>query len=147
MINLGADHRGFWLKECIKKYLDSKNIEYRDCGTDSTEIAHYPLIAKSVCEKMNMALDKAILICGSGIGMSMAANKFRGIRAGVCQSVEAAKDGKEHSNLNVLVLAGDFMDERLSIEVIETWMNSEFLNGRYLERIEMINEIERENMK
>jgi len=147
MILLGADHRGFGLKECIKDYLNSKNIEYKDFGTNSTEIAHYPEIAKCVCENMNLNSDKAILICGSGIGMAMAANKFRGIRAGMCQSVEAARDGKEHSDLNVLVLPGDFIDKDLAFEIIDTWLNSEFLNGRYLDRIEMINNIEKENMK
>ena len=147
MIYLGSDHRGFWLKECIKKYFDTKKIEYRDCGTDSEEIAHYPIIAKSVCESMDIDSDKAILICGSGIGMSMAANKFKGVRAGICQSIEAAKDGKEHSDLNVLVLAGDFVDEETAMSIIDTWMNSKFLNGRYLDRINMIKNIENENMK
>ena len=147
MILIGADHRGFKLKEYIKKYLQDKKIEFKDYGTNSTEVAHYPLIAKEVCKDMNVETDKAILICGSGIGMSMVANKFKGIRAGICQSIEAAKDGKEHSNLNVLVLAGDFMSEETAIEVIDTWLNSEFLNGRYLSRIEMINNIEKENMK
>lgn len=147
MLFLGADHRGFWLKECLKKYFDCKGIDYRDCGTDSDQITHFPLIAKTVCESMDTDFDKAILICGSGIGMSMAANKFKGVRAGVCQSVEAARDGKEHSNLNVLVLAGDFIDEASAITIVDTWMNSEFLNGRYLDRVEMINDIEKENMK
>lgn len=147
MILLGADHRGFKLKEYVKKYLEEKKIEYKDCGTNSAEVVHYPLIAKEVCNSMDIQKDKAILICGSGIGMSMVANKFKGIRAGICQTVEAAKDGKEHSNLNVLVLAGDFMSKETAIEVVDIWLNSEFLNGRYLSRIEMINNIEKENMK
>ena len=96
MIFLGADHRGYELKEKIKKYLDSQELEFKDFGTDSTEVTHYPLIAEKVCSSMNPTEDKAILICGSGIGMSMVANKFKGIRAGICQSIEAAKDGKEH---------------------------------------------------
>lgn len=147
MIFLGADHRGYELKEKIKKYLISKNFEVKDCGTDSKEIAHYPIIATEVCEKMDKEKDKAILICGSGIGMSMVANKFKGVRAGICTSVMAAKDGKEHSNLNVLVLPGDFISLDDAIEVVDTWLESEFLNGRYLERLNMIKEIEKENMK
>lgn len=147
MIFLGADHRGYELKEKIKKYLDSKNVEYKDMGTDSTNSAHYPIIAKKVCSSMNVDKDKAILICGSGIGMSMAANKFKGIRAGICLNKESAKDGKEHSDLNVLVLAGDAMSFEDSVDVIEIWLNSEFLNGRYLDRVNMIKEIEKENMK
>ena len=147
MIFLGADHRGYELKEKIKKYLISKNFEVKDCGTDSKEIAHYPIIATEVCKKMDKVKDKAILICGSGIGMSMVANKFKGVRAGICTSVMAAKDGKEHSNLNVLVLPGDFISFDDAIEVVDTWLESEFLNGRYLERLNMIKEIEKENMK
>ena len=147
MIFLGADHRGYELKEKIKKYLISKNFEVKDCGTDSKEIAHYPIIATEVCKKMDKKKDKAILICGSGIGMSMVANKFKGVRAGICSSVMAAKDGKEHSNLNVLVLPGDFISFDDAIEVVDTWLESEFLNGRYLERLNMIKEIEKENMK
>ena len=138
MIFLGADHRGYELKEKIKKYLISKNFEVKDCGTDSKEIAHYPIIATEVCKKMDKEKDKAILICGSGIGMSMVANKFKGVRAGICTSVMAAKDGKEHSNLNVLVLPGDFISFDDAIEVVDTWLESEFLNGRYLERLNMI---------
>ncbi len=147
MIFLGADHRGYELKEKIKKYLISKNFEVKDCGTDSKEIAHYPIIATEVCKKMDKEKDKAILICGSGIGMSMVANKFKGVRAGICTSVMTAKDGKEHSNLNVLVLPGDFISFDDAIEVVDTWLESEFLNGRYLERLNMIKEIEKENMK
>lgn len=147
MIFLGADHRGYELKEKIKSYLESQNIEFKDLGTNSTEVTHYPLIAEKVCSNMDTKKDKAILICGSGIGMSMAANKFKGIRAGICQSIEAAKDGKEHSDLNVLVLAGDFTSIEESIPIIDVWLNSKFLNGRYLERIEMINKIEEKNMK
>ena len=147
MIFLGADHRGYELKEKINKYLISKNFEVKDCGTDSKEIAHYPIIATEVCKKMDKEKDKAILICGSGIGMSMVANKFKGVRAGICTSVMAAKDGKEHSNLNVLVLPGDFISFDDAIEVVDTWLESEFLNGRYLERLNMIKEIEKENMK
>ena len=147
MIFLGADHRGYELKEKIKKYLISKNFAVKDCGTDSKEIAHYPIIATEVCKKMDKEKDKAILICGSGIGMSMVANKFKGVRAGICTSVMAAKDGKEHSNLNVLVLPGDFISFDDAIEVVDTWLESEFLNGRYLERLNMIKEIEKENMK
>ena len=147
MIFLGADHRGYELKEKIKKYLISKNFEVKDCGTDSKEISHYPVIATELCKKMDKEKDKAILICGSGIGMSMVANKFKGVRAGICTSVMAAKDGKEHSNLNVLVLPGDFILLDDAIEVVDTWLESEFLNGRYLERLNMIKEIEKENMK
>lgn len=147
MIYIGADHRGYELKEKIKKYLEENKIKYEDCGTNSKEITHYPLIAKEVCTKMDKKQDKAILICGSGIGMSMVANKFKGIRAGTCLNISDAKDGKEHSDINVLVLAGDIMTYEESVLVIENWMKLKFLNGRYAERLKMIEEIEKENMK
>lgn len=147
MIYLGADHRGYGLKEEIKKYFESQNVEFKDYGTYSTEVTHYPLIASKVCTDMDVEKDRAILICGSGIGMSMVANKFKGIRAGICSSVMSAEDGKQHSDLNVLVLAGDFITKDDAIEIIKVWQNAEFLNGRYLERLEMIKEIEEKNMK
>ena len=147
MFFIGSDHRGFELKEKIKKYLEKEKIECTDCGTYSKEITHYPLIAKDICSKMDKQKDKAILICGSGIGMSMVANKFKGIRAGVCFNKLAAQDGKEHSNINVLVLPGEFVSEEETIEIIEIWINSEFLNGRYTDRLQMIEKIEEENMK
>ncbi len=147
MIFLGTDHRGFDLKEKIKSYFDKEHIEYIDCGTNSKEITHYPLIAKEVCTRMDRGKDRAILICSCGVGMSMAANKFKGIRAGTCFNVLAAKDGKEHSDLNVLVLPGEFVSESEAIEIINVWKNSNFLNGRYSDRLQMIEKIEEENMK
>ncbi|MBP3462864.1 MAG: ribose 5-phosphate isomerase B [Clostridia bacterium] len=147
MIFLGSDHRGFELKEKIKEYFDREKIEYFDCGTSSREIAHYPIIAKEVCLRMDKKKDRAILICGSGVGMSMAANKFKGIRAGTCFNELAAKDGKEHSDLNVLVLPGEFVTVEKAIGIIKVWRESEFLNGRYLDRLQMIEDIENENMK
>lgn len=147
MIFLGSDHRGFELKEKIKEYLDKENIEYFDCGTNSKEIAHYPIIAKDVCLRMDKKKDRAILICSCGVGMSMAANKFKGIRAGTCFNTLAAKDGKEHSDLNVLVLPGEFVTFEEAIDIINVWQESEFLNGRYLDRLQMIEDIEKENMK
>lgn len=147
MIFLGSDHRGFDLKEEIKKYFDNKKIDYIDCGTDSKEIAHYPLIAKKVCTSMNKEKDKAILICGSGVGMSIAANKFKGIRAGLGYNKNAVKDAKQHGNINVLVLPGDMITVEQGIDFIEDWINLDFLNGRYLDRVQMIEKIEEENMK
>ena len=96
---------------------------------------------------MDKKNDRAILICGSGVGMSMAANKFKGIRAGTCFNELAAKDGKEHSDLNVLVLPGEFVTVEEAIGIIKVWRESEFLNGRYLDRLQMIEDIENENMK
>lgn len=147
MFFIGTDHRGYELKEKIKKYLELQNIEYVDCGTYSKEIAHFPLIAKDICNKMDRKNDKAIMICSCGIGMTMAANKFKGIRAGTCFNEATAEDGKGHSDLNVLVLPGEFVSEEEAIKIIRVWLDSEFLNGRYADRLQMIEEIEEENMK
>lgn len=147
MIFLGADHRGFDLKENIKKYFDQNKIEYVDCGTNSKEITHYPLIAKDVCTRMNLKEDKAILVCGSGIGMCIVANKFKGIRAGVCLDEESAKHGKEMDHTNVLILSGDWLDTEKAISIIKVWEKSETLGGRYYDRQIMIEKIEEENMK
>ncbi len=112
------------------------------------EIAHFSTNSKKKSViKWTKQKDKAILICSCGIGMSMAANKFRGIRAGVCFNKLSAQDGKEHSDINVLVLPGEFLSEQEAIEIIEIWQNSEFLNGRYTDRLQMIEKIEEENMK
>ncbi len=147
MIFLGADHRGYKLKEDIKKYLDEKGVQYKDCGTYSEERTDYPLIAKAVCSTMDTKKDKAVLICGSGIAMAMTANKFKGVRAGVCFNEGAVRDGKEHGDLNVLVLPADFMKIDEAVKIVDLWQELKFLEGRYLERQKMLEEIENENMK
>ena len=148
MIAIGADHRGYNLKEEIKKYFEEKQIEYKDFGTDSTEIAHYPQIAGPAAKAVqNGECDLGILICGSGGGMTIVANKYKGIRCEVCDSEEAAREAKSHNNINIVALPADKIDINTAIVVIRTWLGVEFSNGRYLERIKMIEEIEKENMK
>ncbi len=147
MLFLGSDHRGFELKEKLKEYFKENNIEFIDCGTNSKEIAHYPLIAKNVISQMDTNKDKAILICGSGIGMAMVANKFKGIRAGLCSSAVIAEEAKQHNDINVLTLASDWVTYEEAIDIIVAWKNAEPLGGRYQERKNMLEEIEKENMK
>ena len=108
MIAIGSDHGGYKLKEEIKKYLEEKEIEYEDCGTFSEERADYPEIAKAVAlEIQNKQCDKGILICRSGIGMSIVANKFKGIRCAKCDNEEEAKFSRMHNDSNVLALGAD----------------------------------------
>lgn len=148
MIGIGSDHRGYNLKNEIKKYLDEVGIEYKDFGTDSTEIAHFPIIAADVSRAVqDKECDIAILICGSGIGMSIAANKFKGIRCALCHDEEDAKSAKEHNNANIIALPADKINKNEAIRAIRIWLASSFLNGRYLERQKMIEEIEKDNMK
>ena len=148
MIALGSDHGGYKLKEKIKEYFDSKNIKYIDYGTNSEERTDYPIFAGKVCESIqNNECDSGILSCRSGIGMTMAANKYKGIRCGLADNVKVAKFGKMDDNINVLVLPGDYITEDEIIPIIDAWMNAEFKGGRYQDRINMIEEYENKNMK
>lgn len=148
MIAIGSDHGGFTLKEEIKKYFDECKIEYKDFGTDSLERTDYPIYAKKVSEAIqNKECDCGILICKTGTGMTIAANKFKGIRCVVCSEEVFAKQAKEHSNVNVLALAAEALTVSKAIAIIRMWMGSEFLGGRYNERLEMIKDIEKDNMK
>ncbi len=148
MIAIGSDHGGYKLKEEIKKYLEEKEIEYEDCGTFSEERAEYPEIAKVVAKEIqNKECNQGILICRSGIGMSIVANKFKGIRCAKCDNEEEAKFSRMHNNSNVLALGADYINVNQAICIVRAWIATEFEGGRHEERIEMINEIENENMK
>lgn len=148
MIAIGADHRGYKLKEEVKKFLDEKQIEYKDFGTSSTERTDFPISTSAVCEAIiNKECDKGILICGSGVGMSMAANKYKNIRCGACYSEAMAKEAKEHHDVNILALPADLINISEAVKMIRVWLGTEFLGGRYNERLNMIKEIENKNMK
>lgn len=148
MIAIGCDHGGYQLKEEIKKYLKEQNIEYKDFGTNSEERTDYPIFAKEVAKSIqNQECHKGILICRSGFGMSIVANKYKGIRCAACYNDETVKQAKEHSNINILALPADYTNLNEAVKRIRIWLGSEFLGGRYLERLQMIEEIENENMK
>lgn len=148
MIAIGSDHGGYKLKEEIKKYLEEKEIEYEDCGTFSEDRADYPEIAKTVAlEIQNKQCDKGILICRSGIGMSIVANKFKGIRCTPCYEETTAKFARMHNDSNVLALGADYVSTSEAICIVRMWIATEFEGGRHSERIEMIENIEKENMK
>ena len=148
MIAIGSDHGGYELKEEIKKYLEEKEIEYIDCGTFNKESVDYPEIAKAVAlEIQNKECDKGILICRSGIGMSIVGNKFKEIRCAKCNDEEEAKYSKMHNDANVLALGADYMDTSKAIRIVRMWIATEFEGGRHAERIKLIDEIENENMK
>lgn len=148
MIGLGADHGGYKLKEKIKEYLDEKGLEYIDYGTYNEERTDYPIYARKVCEALQKnECDKAILSCRSGIGISMAANKFKGIRCGVAYNAKLAMYGKMDDDINILAIPGDYVTVEEAFEIIDAWINAEFKGGRYQERIQMIENIENEIMK
>jgi len=144
-IALGADHAGYRLKEFVKKLLEEKGIEVVDVGTHSEERCHYPAYAAEVAKMVSRGeVDRGILICGSGIGMSIVANKFKGIRAALCHNIYSAKFSRLHNDSNVLCLGGRVTGEDLTREIVEVWLSTPFEGGRHLERLELIEKIERE---
>ena len=148
MIAIGSDHGGYKLKEEIKKYLEEKEIEYVDCGTFNEESIDYPEIAKTVAlEVENGQCEKGIIICRSGIGMSIVANKFKGIRCAKCNDEQEAKFSRMHNNSNMLALGADYMDVNKAVRIVRTWIATEFEGGSHESRIKIIEEIENENMK
>ena len=148
MIAIGCDHGGYKLKEEIVKYLKEKQIEIKDFGTYSEERAEYPIIAKTVTESVvNKESEYGILICRSGLGMSIVANKYKGIRCVPCYNEETAKFSKMHNNANMLALGADYVTVNEAIKIVRMWLATEFEGGRHQARVDMINEIENNNMK
>ena len=140
---LANDHRGYRLKTLLKKRLDEMNIESLDVGAFSTDSVDYPDFGALVAEKVSKGdYDRGILICGSGIGMCVVANKFPGIRAALCHDIHTTKMSREHNDSNVLCLGADMISEGLAQELLITWLETEFQGGRHLRRIEKIRAIE-----
>lgn len=142
-IVIGSDHGGFKLKEKIIKFLEAKKFQIEDMGTHSLESCDYPLIAyeaaKAVARKSK---NRGILICKTGIGNSIVANKVKGIRAALCNSIIAAKMSRKHNDANILVLGSRFVNINKAKKIIEVWLNTEFEGGRHLRRIKQIERIE-----
>ena len=148
MIAIGSDHGGYKLKEEIKRYLEEKQIEYKDCGTYSEERTEYPDIAKEVAIQVQKGVcEQGIVICRSGIGMCIVANKFKGIRCAKCENELEAKFSRMHNNSNMLALGADYIETNEAIRIVRTWVATQFEGGRHQERINIIDEIEQENMK
>ncbi|WP_448588377.1 ribose 5-phosphate isomerase B [Thermocrinis sp.] len=143
-IALGSDHAGFKLKEKIKELLLSKGHEVIDFGTNSTESTHYPLFAKEVAKAIQDGrAELGILICGSGIGMSITANKFPGVRAALCLNEYMARMSRMHNNANVLCLGERVVGDDLALSIVEAWLSASFEGGRHEKRIKLIEEIEK----
>lgn len=145
-IILGADHRGYSLKEKLKVVL-SNNFSIIDVGTNSEESVDYPDIAEAVSKEILAGKgEKGILICGSGVGACVAANKFKGIRAAICHDVFSAHQGVEDDDMNVLCLGAGIVGESLAVEVIYTFLKAKFKpEERYIRRLEKIKKIEDRN--
>ncbi len=143
MIALSSDHAGFPLKEAIKEYFISEGIEFEDCGAYNTDSVDYPYQAKKACDLVVAGkCDKAILCCGTGIGISMAANKVKGIRAACCSDYFSAKYTRMHNDANALCLGARVIGAGLAIELVDVFINTEFEGGRHQRRVDQITEIE-----
>ena len=144
IIALASDHAGYPLKEALIKYPNSRGIDTIDCGTSSTESCDYPDFAVSGCCKvLDGEADLTILCCGTGIGMSMAANKLRGIRAACCSDVFSAKYTRLHNNANVLCLGARVVGEGLAAELVDAFIDTGFEGGKHQRRVDMITALEK----
>ena len=148
MIAIGSDHGGYRLKKEIEKYLEEKNIEYKDFGSQSEESVDYPNIAEEVAKAVQTKeYEQGILICRSGIGMSITANKFKEIRCALCHNEYTAKYARLHNNSNILAMGADDVTTSEAVLILRMWLATTFEGGRHEERIKLIEEIEKRNMR
>ncbi|MCP3177839.1 ribose 5-phosphate isomerase B [Desulfuromonas sp. KJ2020] len=144
MLIIASDHGGLELKEAVKTYLKKRQVDVRDLGTNGSESVDYPDFGEKVARAVSLGeADAGILICGTGIGMSIVANKFPGVRAALAHDEFTARMAKEHNNANVLVLGGRVEAADQGIEMVAAWLDSEFEGGRHQRRLDKIAELER----
>ena len=144
-VALGADHAGFELKEKVKKYLQSKGVEIIDLGTESTESVDYPDFAIQVAQLVSQKMvDWGVLVCKSGIGMSIVANKVAGVRAALCHTVEDTKLARGHNDANLLALSGAFTTEEEAKKIVDAWLETKFEGGRHERRVTKILDLEKQ---
>jgi ribose 5-phosphate isomerase B len=140
-IAIGADHGGFHLKELIRGLVTDLGHEVHDLGCYSRESVDYPDLAELVCEQVDAgAMDRGILICGTGIGMSMAANRFQHVRAALCHDHYTARMSREHNNANVLCMGERVIGIGVAEDIVRIWLDIEFSGGRHLGRIEQFSQ-------
>ena len=139
---IGADHAGYMLKEQIKEYLKSRDIDFKDVGTFKIESCDYPEFAYKVGQAVaNGEADLGILICGTGIGMSITANKIKGIRAALVHDEQTAKLSRQHNNANVLCMGGRILTEEQARQIVDVWLNTSFEGGRHERRLKLISQL------
>ncbi len=140
-IIIGSDHAAFELKEKIKVYLQDKGFNVEDAGTTSADSVNYVDYGKKVAGAVSGGeYKKGILLCGTGLGMSMVANRFKGVRAALCSDMFSVKMSRVHNDSNILVLGGRLIGDVLAFELVQTWLDTEFEGGRHLTRIQGIDE-------
>jgi ribose 5-phosphate isomerase B len=147
-IAIGTDHRGFSIRSMVIELAQRLGHEVEDMGTHSEEAVDYPDIASAVAGKVSRSeVDRGILVCGTGLGMCIAANKFPGVRAAPCHDDLTAELSRRHNDLNVLCLSGDMLGERLVDHLVEIWLKTEFAGERHKRRVRKIYEMEQRNGK
>jgi len=135
-IIMGSDHAGFPMKEKIKAFLEGRGTMVEDAGTDTTESVDYPDFGKKVAREVAAgAFSRGILICGTGLGMSMVANRFKGVRAALVNDLFSAIMSRRHNDANVLVLGGRLIGDDLAVQLVETWLDTPFDGGRHQRRV------------
>ena len=139
---IGCDHAAFPLKEIIRKHLEAEGLAVEDAGTHGLESVNYPDYAKRVSEAVSLGqFARGILLCGTGLGMSMVANRFDHVRAALCGDIFTARMSRLHNDSNILVLGGRVIGETLALEIVKTWMETEFEGGRHLARLEKFDKV------
>ena len=140
-IAIGCDHGGYELKEQLRRYLQNNGHDVIDCGTDSVESVHYPVFAKIVAKKvLNGEAERGIVVCTTGEGVAITANRFKGVRCGIAYNDEVARLMRAHNNANVIAFGARFISLEDAIKRVEIFLNTNFEGGRHQTRIEMIDE-------
>jgi ribose 5-phosphate isomerase B len=142
-IAIGSDHAGFRTKELIKKYLEGANYAVDDEGTFSEESVDYPNFARAVAERVATQKNPlGVLVCGTGIGMAITANKVEGVRAALAHDSFTARRAREHNDANILALGGQVVGDDLAIEIVREFLNAEFAGGRHQRRVDLISDMD-----
>lgn len=141
-IALASDHGGFTLKEAVKAHLKQRGLQILDLGTNSEESVDYPAYGRACGEAVAAGeADLGVVVCGTGIGISIAANKVKGVRCGLCTSVEMAELTKKHNNANILALGGRTTPQALALQIVDAWLDTEFEGGRHQRRVDMLDQM------
>ena len=146
-IVLGCDHAGYNMKDAVKKHIESKGYEVVEVGTFSSDSCHYPVFASAACKKiLDGECELGVLICGTGIGMSIAANKHKGIRAACCSDVFSARLTREHNDSNILCFGERVVGIGTALDLVDAFLGAEYLNnGNHVTRVAMLSDIEKAN--
>jgi ribose 5-phosphate isomerase B len=145
---IASDHGGYRLKEAVTRFLREKKIELLDLGVGNEDSVDYPDFASEVASRVSTGeVDAGILVCGTGIGMAITANKFKGVRAAVVTDPYTARMSKEHNNANVITFGGRVLEEPKALEMVQAWLEAKFQGGRHEARLKKIEEIEKKHFK